>query len=105
QFALKPKIELKDTAITWYVLSQGTIGTRQQPTIVTIEPGVYHLFITTTSGKCESEKVPLDVNIRYTPHEELGDKEIMCESNLQVIGENNTDVIYKWNTGANTCCV
>jgi len=105
QFVQDIVVQVSDTALQWYTHEEGRIGSKIQPSILTGEPGIYHLFITTTVGKCESEKVPVDVRIKYTPHEELGNKLVMCENDIQVLGKMDTGVVYKWNTGANTCCV
>lgn len=106
QFAANPILTLEDSInITWYTHADGKIGSRIQPSIVTKYTGAYNLFITKTIGKCESEKVPAVVSIKYTPHEELGNKVVMCENDVQPIGKMDTGVIYRWNTGANTCCI
>lgn len=105
QFANNVVINVKDTAITWYTRRDGNIGSRIQPNIVSIRPGIYDLYITTTAGKCESEKSTARVTIDYTPHEELGDREIMCDNDIQVIGKQQENVTFKWNTGASTCCI
>ncbi len=105
QFVQNPVISVSGDNITWYTHESGTIGNNLQPSIVTFRPGTYSLFITQTTGKCESEKSPVNVRVKYTPHEELPNKALMCENDLKVIGEHADGVSYKWNTGGSTCCV
>ncbi|MCB0695742.1 MAG: gliding motility-associated C-terminal domain-containing protein [Chitinophagaceae bacterium] len=105
QFVDDPVINVSGTDITWYTHAGGVYGSKIQPPVVTLEPGTYALFISQTYGKCESIKVPVNVTIDYTPHEELGDKAVMCENNIELIGKNVAGVDYKWNTGASVCCI
>lgn len=105
QFVNNPTINVSGTAIKWYTHANGTVGSKLQPLVITREPGSYNLFISQTMGKCESSLVPVNVDVNYTPHEELGDKVVMCENDIKVIGKDVKDVDYKWNTGASSCCV
>lgn len=105
QFETRATINITGENITWYTHAQGHIGSLQQPPIIAKVPGTYSLFVTQTIGKCESEKVPVTINVKYTPHEELGDKVVMCENDLKIIGEPHEAVTFKWNTGATACCV
>lgn len=105
QFVSNPKIKIEDTLVTWYTHYNGNIGSKIQPPLITIEPTNYSVYITRTEGRCESDKVPVSINIQYTPHEELGDKSVMCENDIQLIGKRSADVQYKWNTGSDACCV
>lgn len=105
QFVEQPKINVPGENITWYTHANGLIGNTLQPPVVTFEPGTYSLFITQTIGKCESEKSPVNIDVKYTPHEELANKAVMCENDLKLIGKNADGVTYKWNTGSISCCV
>ncbi|HEY9178752.1 MAG TPA: gliding motility-associated C-terminal domain-containing protein, partial [Flavipsychrobacter sp.] len=105
QFVEHPKIKVPGENITWYTHANGHIGNTLQPPVVTFEPGTYSLFITQTIGKCESEKSPVNIDVKYTPHEELANKAVMCENDLKLIGKNADGVTYKWNTGSISCCV
>ncbi|MCB0700083.1 MAG: gliding motility-associated C-terminal domain-containing protein [Chitinophagales bacterium] len=105
QFSMNPTIMVQGSNINWYTHSLGHIGVNFQPPIITREPGSYSLYITQTIGKCESEKVPVNISITYTPHETLGDKVVMCENDIKMIGEFREGVDYKWNTGSNSCCI
>ncbi len=105
QFVQNPLISVSGQDITWYTHANGTVGNPLQPPVVTLEPGTYSLFITQTMGKCESDKSPVNVDVHYTPHEELANKAVMCENNLEVIGKHADGVTYKWNNGSNSCCV
>lgn len=105
QFVEYPQIAVSGENITWYTHANGTVGNTLQPPVVTFEPGTYALFITQTMGKCESEKSPVNISVKYTPHEELANKALMCENDLQVIGKHTDGVSYKWNTGSVSCCV
>lgn len=105
QFETGTTINAPGENIHWYTHPEGLIGLEQQPPIVASEPGTYNLFITQTIGKCESKKSPVTINVTYTPHEELGDKIVMCDNDLKKIGVSMPDVSYKWNTGSNACCI
>lgn len=105
QFVEYPQITVSGEKITWYTHANGTVGNPLQPPVVTFEPGAYALFITQTMGKCESEKSPVNISVKYTPHEELANKAVMCENDLHVIGQHTDGVSYKWNTGSISCCL
>jgi len=105
QFVKDPVIEVSGTDLTWYTHGNGTIGSKIQPPVVTREPGSYVFFVSQKIGKCESSKEPVRVHVTYTPHEELGDKAVMCENDIQLIGADVEGVEYKWNTGSNACCI
>ncbi len=105
QFASEPSILVKGDSIRWYTHIDGVISSLRQPPIVTREPGSYHLYATQTQGKCESQKVPVNVVVKYTPHEELGERIVMCDNELTVIGTLEPNVEYKWNFGPTTCCI
>lgn len=105
QFTQNAVINVLGDNITWYTHEKGNIGSELQIPIITIKPGEYNLYITQTIGKCESEKAPVGIEVTYTPHEQLGDKVVMCENNLKMIGTDQKDVSYKWNTGSTACCV
>ncbi len=105
QFVNDAAISVSGTDLRWYTHGNGVTGSKIQPRVVTHEPGSYVFFVSQTLGKCESAKVPVSVDVTYTPHEVLGDKVVMCENNIELIGEEVEGVVYKWNTGANVCCV
>lgn len=105
QFVMNPSITVTGKNVKWYTQAEGKFGSAIQPPIITKDPGVYKLFITQTLGKCESEKVPANIDVRYTPHDILGDKVVMCENNIETIGTFIPDVKYKWNTGYEGCCM
>lgn len=105
QFTSDVSINVPGEHINWYTSQDGKTGLDLQPPIVTREPGSYKLFITQTVGKCESKKAPVSIGITYTPHEELGDKVVMCDNDIQEIGSSQPGVDYKWNTGSTSCCV
>lgn len=105
QFIQDPVLNVKGNDLLWYTHSAGIIGSPIQPRIITREPGLYNLYVTQTQGKCESEKAHIAVDVRYTPHDILGDRVTMCENDIQVIGKNIPGVEYKWNTGELGCCV
>lgn len=105
QFVIAPAITIPGTGIRWYTHAGGTFGSIHQPPIITRETGLYSLFVTQTVGKCESPMSPVTVKVIYTPHEEMGNKSVMCENDIKVIGTYETGVTYKWNNGATACCV
>src|SRR5690606_8194400 len=105
QFVKNPAIHVTGADIRWYTHVNGTIGSKHQPPIVTREPGSYALFISQTIGKCESSKVPVNVDVIYSPHEELGDKAVMCETDIKIIGTPMEGVEYDWNPGSTAGCL
>lgn len=105
QFSTDAAIQVQGTGIKWYTHQQSRFGTEQQPPVIAYEPGTYNLFITQTVGKCESEMSPVNVEVTYTPHEELGDEITMCDNDLKKIGVYVEGVDYKWNTGSTACCI
>ena len=105
QFISDPAITVNGNNIRWYTHINGVIGSLNQPPIITNKTGAYNLLVTQTIGKCESEKVPVNVYVQYTPHEELGEKVVMCDNDLIMIGSNEPNVDYKWNFGPTNCCV
>lgn len=105
QFQENAIILVDGVNLTWYTHPEGSIGNIHQPPIIAEKPGKYKLYVSQTIGRCESDKSPIEVDVRYTPHEELGDKVVMCENDLQMIGVAHHDVTYKWNNGSVACCV
>ena len=105
QFVSEPALLVNGDNIRWYTHIDGVISSNIQPPIVTHEPGSYHLYATQTLGKCESEKVPVNVLVKYAPHEELGERLVMCDNDLKMIGNHVSGVKYKWNFGSTTCCI
>lgn len=99
------KIAVQGQNLMWYTHSNSFIGSPLQPPIVTKELGDYHLFVTQTIGKCESEKVPVNIKVKYTPHEELQDMEKMCVGAARIIGKNIDGLEYKWTSGQINCCI
>lgn len=105
QFTEDAVILVSGSNIRWYTHINGVTSSTQQPPIIAREPGSYHLFTTQTIGKCESKKVPVNVFVTYTPHEEMNDRVLMCDNDLKVIGNKVSGVEYKWNFGSYDCCI
>jgi gliding motility-associated-like protein len=105
QFSQSPGLNVTGTNINWYSHIQGLFGFPHQPDIVTSQPSTFTFYVTSTIGNCESEKVPINITVRYTPHESLPDVAKMCERFPDSIGSYYPDVIYKWSTGEMACCI
>lgn len=105
QYTPSPKLDIKGTALNWYTHPNGIFGFPEQPQITTSQPGTFTFYITQTIGKCESEKVPMNIKVRYMPQHELPESETMCEKYPDSIGVWHPDVNYKWGTGNFSCCI
>jgi gliding motility-associated-like protein len=105
QFTDNPKLNISGIGINWYTHIKGIFGFPYQPVITTSQPGAFTFYISQTIGKCESERVPMTIHVRYTPHEEMKDLEKMCERLKDTIGTYSPDVEYKWSTGEMSCCI
>jgi gliding motility-associated-like protein len=105
QFTPNPSLNVTGDNVNWYTHKNGLFGFPHQPVITTSQPGVYTFYVTSTIGKCESEKLPMSIRVRYTPHKALPDVAKMCERYPDSIGEYYPDVTYKWSTGEMACCI
>ena len=105
QFVERPVIKVKGSNINWYTHHNGIYGYPHQPEITTFSPAQFSFFVTQTAGKCESEKVPVNIKVMYTPHKELPELDTMCEKFRDSIGVYRADVDYKWNNGDFMCCM
>jgi gliding motility-associated-like protein len=83
----------------------GLFGFQHQPEITTSQPTVFTFYVTSTTGDCESEKVPMNIRVRYTPHKSLPEIAKMCERFPDSVGSYYPEVIYKWSTGEMACCI
>jgi len=89
----------------WYTHPAATIGSPVQPLIYSKEIGRTTLYVTQKIGKCESEKVPMNIDVKYQPKKELPIKTEMCSYNLVMVGNEYPGVKYLWNNGSTACCV
>lgn len=97
--------DIKGQDLKWYTSKYSPIGSPIQPGIYTKDVNTITYYITQTIGKCESEKVPVNIDIRYTPKHELDAEYQMCVSQPISIGNHYPDVKYYWSTGEQNCCI
>jgi gliding motility-associated-like protein len=100
-----PKINVEGVGVKWYLSYDGVIGNPMQPLIHTLETGSDVIYVSQTIGYCESERVPLNIKIKYQPKEELPNDLTMCPKYAYSIGNEKQDVTYKWSTGESVCCI
>lgn len=106
QFVIEPKLLVNGKNLLWYTNIDGIIGNPVQPLIITRDVGKMTVYVTQTLSKCESEKVPLNIDIKYKPRHILADKPVtMCENNIELIGQDLPGLKYKWGTGETDCCI
>lgn len=106
QFTMVPKLEVSGENIRWYDHPGNPYGSRIQPYIYTNVTGHHTLYVTQTKEGCESQKVPVEVTVSYTPEAEIGDYLLLCEGMDTLIGKAYPEeVFYIWNTGEQTCCI
>jgi gliding motility-associated-like protein len=106
QLAENVQLHVEGVNLTWYGLNNSIIGTPIQPLVITRDVSTVHFYVTQTIGKCESERVPVNVDIKYQPRHILDEKTIMCQDDIKMIGKNpSDDLSYKWNTGETGCCI
>ncbi len=98
-------LNVKGDNLQWYTHPMALIGSPIQPYVYTKEVGTYTLYVSQTWGKCESEKVPVNIDVKYQPRHTLEDRIDMCQQDLKYIGDEYPGVKYAWNTGENTCCI
>lgn len=91
--------------IYWYTSKFSNIGSPIQPYLYTKELSRYTFYVSQKVGKCESEKVEVNVDIKFTPKHELDNKYSMCEYKPQEIGKLYAGVTYFWSNGARSCCI
>ncbi|MBL7683008.1 MAG: gliding motility-associated C-terminal domain-containing protein [Flavipsychrobacter sp.] len=89
----------------WYTDAQSKIGSPVQPFVYTKDVDKTILYVTQKIGKCESEKVPMNIDIRYQPKKELDNNSEMCSYNPIFIGKEYPGVKYLWSNGSTACCV
>jgi gliding motility-associated-like protein len=101
-----PVLHVDGTNIKWYSSIGGLFGVPVQPFISTAQHGQQILYVTQTIGKCESPKVPLNIDIRYKPDPEIGDYFHICQNtDTVIIGHEYPGVSYLWNTNEFVCCI
>lgn len=96
---------VKGNNIYWYTNEYSTIGSPIQPYLYTKEVTRYTFFVSQKTGKCESDKVPVNIDIKFTPKHELEAKYPMCEHSPEIIGKMYPDVTYFWSNGSRACCI
>ncbi|WP_276132961.1 gliding motility-associated C-terminal domain-containing protein [Polluticoccus soli] len=105
QFSPSPTLNVNGPNINWYTYISGLFGFPYQPEITTSQPTTFTFYVTSTIDYCESEKVPMNITVRYTPHKSLPEVAEMCARFPDSIGTYYPDVTYKWSTGEMACCI
>jgi gliding motility-associated-like protein len=106
QLATNVKLHVSGSALTWYNMINSVVGTPIQPQIITRDVSKISFYVTQTIGKCESDRVPVNIDIKYQPRHILDDKTIMCQNDIKMIGKDpSDDLSYKWSSGETTCCI
>lgn len=101
----EPALHVEGVNLGWYTSIFSEEKHEKQPKVNTGLLGTRTFYVTQTIGKCESEKVPVNTYIKYTPKNVLDRKSEMCEKRPDTLGKQLPDVIYRWNTGYNYCCM
>ena len=104
QGVLQPQLNVTGTNLLWYHPGQNS-ASPVQPGISTSMPGKEYLEVSQTIGKCESQKVPVTIEIRYKPAPDIGDYHYLCAGEDSLIGASYPDVTYLWNTNESVCCI
>ncbi|XZF13185.1 gliding motility-associated C-terminal domain-containing protein [Chitinophagaceae bacterium MMS25-I14] len=105
QYIKDPVIKVNDTGLHWYNYYYDITGFTTQPAISTVVPGKQVLYVSKISGACESGRIPVTVNIRYTPRADIGNYFSLCQQDTTRIGKVYDDVKYAWSTGDDICCI
>lgn len=92
------------SGLRWFTSLIATNGAAQQPRIDGNTPGTYTFYIANTLFNCESDRVPVKVQVVTTPELNMNDTAV-CEGTKLIIGTTLADVSYSWNTGATNCCI
>jgi gliding motility-associated-like protein len=105
QYVQSPKLNVEGINITWYT-SKGAVEGFEKPLPINSDLlGTRIFYVSQKIGKCESERVPLSVYVKYRPKDELHPYAAMCERYRDTIGKQLPDVTYRWNTGYSSCCM
>lgn len=96
---------VKGKNLVWYIHPASTVGSSIQPQIYTKEPDKATLYVAQKIGMCESEKIPVNINILYQPKKELPYKTEMCSFSPRLIGTEYPGVKYLWDNGSDACCI
>lgn len=100
------KIHVNGVNLLWYNTAEGIVGSPVQPQIITRDLGRITIYVTQTIGKCESDKVPINIDIKYQPRKVLPNLIDMCATNVLTMGTDvSIDVTYRWSTGEGLCCI
>lgn len=104
-FSNPPLLSVQGTNLRWYTYVSDPLGMSNQPLIPTGTPGTQLLYVTQTIGKCESDKVPVNITVKYKPEASLDKYVSMCKQDTTLIGQPYPDVSYAWSTGDDVCCI
>ncbi|PZF72998.1 gliding motility-associated C-terminal domain-containing protein [Taibaiella soli] len=105
QFSNPPQIAVQGNNIKWYAYVSDPLGMTTQPFVPTGTPGTQKIYVTQTSGKCESDKTPVTITVKYKPQAKLDKFLNMCKQDTTTIGHSYPDVNYAWSTGQDVCCI
>ncbi|MBA3829078.1 MAG: gliding motility-associated C-terminal domain-containing protein [Taibaiella sp.] len=87
----------------WYIDTTQTGGAF--PTQFLKIGGHKTIYVTQTLFNCESNKVPVNIEITPLPSFHIGNDTTLCNFSSLIIGDPNNNLIYKWNTGDTGCCI
>jgi len=86
--------------IRWYTVATGGVGTTVTPTPTTNAQGSYTWYATQTIDGCESDRVPVVVNIGYVPNAVITtSREFVCQYDTMTVGyfgNANDTATYTW---------
>ncbi len=92
--------------VKWYPVSTGGLGTPLTPTPGTNAQGVFTWFVTQTIAGCESNRVPVTINVNYIPNAIIAiSRPYVCQYDTISItyfgnATNTADYIWSLPTGA-----
>lgn len=104
QYAENAVINVQGEGIRWYTDVNG-IGYVNQPAIVSAKPTNYTYYISQVHGRCESSKVPVNIEVKFKPVDKPVEEHTLCSGETITIGEEQEEVTYWWNTGDFACCI
>jgi gliding motility-associated-like protein len=86
--------------VRWYTVATGGVGTTVTPTPTTNAQGSYTWYATQTVDGCESDRVPVVVNIGYVPNAVITtSRDFVCQYDTMTVGyfgNANDTATYTW---------
>jgi gliding motility-associated-like protein len=105
QYTDDPQLGITGANLHWYHYLYEPNAMLTQPVIFATTVGTQTLYVSQKIGACESQRVPVNINVRYKPKADIGDYISLCERDTTSIGKAYNDVAYAWSSGENTCCI